>query len=49
MTYIDCITVAAQHAQDWDLPAELLPLVISREATLLYRQEAGHISGTVWD
>ena len=43
MSYIDCITFAAQHAQDWDLPDELLPLVIVSEANLLAGREAGHM------
>ena len=49
MTYIDSLTIAAQHAQDWDLPAELLPLVIASEATLLSGHEAGHMGHAAWD
>lgn len=49
MSYIDCITFAAQHAQDWDLPDELLPLVITSEANLLSGREAGHMGHAAWD
>jgi len=35
VTYIDCITFAVQHAQDWDVPSSLLPLTIINEAALL--------------
>lgn len=49
MTYIDSIAIAAQHAQDWDLPAELLPLVIASEAVLLSGHEAGHRGHAAWD
>ncbi len=49
MSYIDCLTFAAQHAQDWDLPNELLPLVISSEANLLSGFEAGHMGHAAWD
>jgi hypothetical protein len=49
MSYIDCITFAAQHAQDWDLPDELLPLVIASEANLLSGHEAGHMGHSAWD
>lgn len=35
MTYIDCITFAVHHAQDWDGPPHLLPLTIADEAALL--------------
>lgn len=49
MTYIDCITIAAQHAQDCDLPSELLPLVITSEAVLLSGHEAGHRGHAAWD
>ena len=49
MFYIDCITFAAQHAQDSDLPDELLPLVIASEANLLSGYEAGHRGHPAWD
>jgi hypothetical protein len=49
MTYIDCITLAAQHAQDSDLPDELLPLVIANQANLLAGNEAGHKGHAAWD
>ena len=35
MNYFDCITIAAQHAHDLEIPAALLPLTISNEAALL--------------
>jgi hypothetical protein len=35
VTYIDCITFAVQHAQDWDVPSYLLPLTLADEAALL--------------
>lgn len=40
--YFDSLTVAAQRAQEWDLPSHLLPIVIAREAALLSGFEAGH-------
>ncbi|WIT12910.1 hypothetical protein PFX98_04690 [Paucibacter sediminis] len=49
MNYLDCITFAAQHAQDWDLPNDLLPLVIISEAALLSGHEAGHMGHAPWD
>ena len=49
MSYIDSLTIAAQHAQDWDLPNELLPLVIANEANLLSGFEAGHMGHAAWD
>lgn len=48
MTYIDSIAIAAQHAHDSDFPAELLPLVIASQASLLAGFEAGHCS-SAWD
>lgn len=49
MNFFDCLTHAAQHAQDWDMPAELLPLIIAGEANLLSGHEAGHMSLAAWD
>ena len=49
MNYIDCIAFAAQHAQDWDVPDELLPLVIASQANLLSGHEAGHRGHPAWD
>ncbi|MEI2659432.1 MAG: hypothetical protein V9G11_05245 [Bifidobacterium adolescentis] len=33
--YLDCITIAARSALDFDLPPELLPLTIANEAAML--------------
>ncbi len=49
MNYLDSITMAAQHAQDWDLPEALLPLVIASEAALRSGHEAGHRGLAAWD
>lgn len=49
MTYFDSISVAAQHAHDCDLPADLLPLVINNEAHLLAGHDAGDWAGSPWD
>ena len=49
MTYIDSITIAAQHAHHLELPEELLPLVIASEAALLSGHEAGHRGHSAWD
>ncbi|MBB5202844.1 hypothetical protein HNQ51_000137 [Inhella inkyongensis] len=49
MNYLDSISIAAQHAQDWDLPAALLPLVITSEATLRSGHEAGNRGLAAWD
>ncbi|MGN7876650.1 hypothetical protein ACTJKJ_24095 [Roseateles sp. 22389] len=35
MTFQDCLTAAADTVLDWDLPAELLPLTISNQASML--------------
>ena len=49
MSYLDSIIFAAQHAQDCELPDELLPLVIASEANLLSGHEAGHRGQAAWD
>lgn len=49
MSYLDCITIAAQHVQDWDLPTELMPLIIANEAARLSGHEAGHMGNSAWD
>jgi hypothetical protein len=49
MSYTDCITYAAQHAQDWDLPQTLLPLTITNEAALLAGLESDHMGCADWD
>ena len=48
-SYFDSMTIAAQHAQDWDVPEMLLPLVIANEANLLSGNEAGHRGHAAWD
>lgn len=48
MNFFDSLTTAAQHAQDWDVPAELLPIVIASEATLRCGYEAGHSGHAAW-
>ena len=49
MTYIDCITFAAQHAQDWDGPDDLLPLTIVDEAALLAGLDSDRMGSAAWD
>lgn len=49
MNYLDSISIATQRAQDWELPQDLLPLVIASEAALLSGHEAGHWAYTAWD
>ena len=49
MTYRDSITIAAQHAQDWDVPEELLPLTISNEAAMLCGLESDRMGCAGWD
>jgi hypothetical protein len=49
MNYLDCITVAAQHAHDRDVPAALLPLTISNEAALLAGLGSDYAGGSTWD
>ena len=49
MTYIDCITFAAQHAQDWDGPSHLLPLTIADEAALLAGLDSDRRGGAAGD
>ena len=46
--YFDNLTAAVQHAQDWDLPSHLLPLVIASEAAMLSGFEAGHSAHRTW-
>jgi hypothetical protein len=48
-SYFDSMTIAAQHAQDWDVPASLLPLVLFSQANLLSGHEAGHMGHAAWD
>ena len=49
MTYIDCIAIAAQHAQDWDVPQGLLPLTIANEAALLAGLDSDRRGTATWD
>lgn len=49
MNYFDCITIAAQHAHDRDIPAALLPLTISNEAAMLAGLESDRIGSVGWD
>ena len=46
--YFDSLTAAVQHVQDWELPSDLLPLVIASEAALLCGYEAGHRAHAAW-
>jgi hypothetical protein len=50
MTYFDSITVATQSALDWDLPQDLLLLVITSEAMKLnsLENEAWEGAGRGW-
>ena len=49
MTYIDCITFAAQHAQDRDVPPGLLPLTIVDEAAMLAGLDSDRRGSPAWD
>lgn len=49
MTYFDSITIAANSALDWDLPAELLPLTITNEAAHLAGFGSDDIGATGWN
>ena len=49
MTYRDSITIAAQHAQECDVPEELLPLTISNEAAMLCGLESDRMGCAGWD
>lgn len=49
MDFIDCITFATQRALDADLPPELLPLVITSQASLLSGRQAEHRGHSLWD
>ena len=48
MNFDDCITIAAQHAYDGDVPAALLPLAIANEAWLLAGLDSDHIGAAAW-
>ena len=41
MSYIDCLTIAAQHAQDWDLPDELFKTTRKTDAEPLLKRAHG--------
>ena len=49
MNYLDCITIAAQHAQDNDVPEGLLPLTIANEAAMLAGVNSDGIGNAGWD
>lgn len=49
MNYLDCITIAAQHAHDLDVPAALLPLTISNEASMLAGLDSDRMGSAGWD
>lgn len=49
MTFFDSITVAAQHAYEWDVPEDLLPLTISNEAALLAGLDSDRVGSAAWD
>ena len=49
MTYRDSITIAAQHAQDWAVPEELLILPISNEAAMLWGLDSDRMGCAGWD
>lgn len=49
MTYQDCFAAAANDLLDWDTPAELLPLTITRHAAGLMGWEADRLGSPAWD
>ena len=49
MFYLDCITIAAQHAFDMDLPRTLLPLTITQDAYMLAGVESDRMGCADWD
>lgn len=48
MTYLDCISVVAHSALDFDLPPELLPLTIANEAALLAGLDSDCMGSAAW-
>ncbi len=47
--YLDSISTALQHALDWsDLPEDLLPLVIVKEASHLSATDSDAMGRTTW-
>ena len=49
MTDLDSITIAALHAQDCDVPEELLLLAISNEAAMLCGLDSDRMGCAGWD
>ena len=47
--YFDSISIAAQHAQDWDVPAALLPLTIRNAAAMLAGIDSDHMGTRDWN
>lgn len=47
-SYFDSMTIAAQHAQDWDVPPSLLPLTISNAAAMLAGIDSDRMGTRRW-
>ena len=47
--YFDSMTIAAQYAQDWDVPPALLTLTIRNQAAMLAGLESDRMGTRVWD
>jgi len=48
MNYADCLCRVIGHLQDWDLPANLLPLTVCQEAALHSGLESDRIGFPDW-
>lgn len=48
--YFDAISIATQHAleEDWDMPLELLPLIIVSEASMLAGFDSDALGHSAW-
>lgn len=49
-SYFDAISIATHHAleSDWDMPQELLPLIIVSEASMLAGFDSDTLGHSAW-
>ncbi len=47
--YFDSITVAAQHADSFDVPSRLLPLSITSQAAMFAGLDSDRVGSAFWD
>jgi hypothetical protein len=47
--YLDSISIATSHVLDWDVPANLLPLIITNEAAQLAGLDSDRLGTPAWN